>query len=278
MTSYSPRPSLASQIALGVFMTLVSSLVQGCAGHSASPNTAGPGPKATQEEQADADDHGHGHGHHGHGHHGHGEGHGEGHGHGGGHDPLVHRFEHADQWVAEFDNPSRDAWQHPADVIGAMAIKPGMTVVDLGAGTGYFEPWLSKAVGDTGTVLALDIEPDMVRYLNERVAREKLSNVRPAVVPMGEPKFPISPVDRVLIVDTWHHIPERAAYVAKLRDGVREGGQVYVVDFTLEAKHGPPAKHRLSADQVVQELKAGGFSAQISPTQLPEQYIVVGTR
>jgi ubiquinone/menaquinone biosynthesis C-methylase UbiE len=180
--------------------------------------------------------------------------------------------------VAEFDSPTRDAWQHPADVIAAMSLKPGMTVVDLGAGTGYFEPWLSKAVGESGTVYALDIEPDMVRYLNERVAREKLSNVRPAVIAMGEPKFPVPSVDRVLIVDTWHHIADRAAYVTKLREGLRDGGQVYVVDFTLEAKHGPPAKHRLSAEQVAAELKSGGFSAQISATHLPEQYIVVGTR
>jgi SAM-dependent methyltransferase len=212
-------------------------------------------------------------GHHGAGghHHGHGAGH---HGQG----PLVHRFEHAEQWATQFDDPARDAWQRPADVIAAMSLRPGMTVADLGAGTGYFEPWLSRAVGETGVVLALDVEPDMVRYLKERVAREHLGNVRPAVVPMGDPNLPADGVDRVLVVDTWHHIPERAAYAKKLRDGLKPGGQVFIVDFKLDASHGPPAKHRLSPEQVVQELTQGGLHATVSATKLPDQYIVEGTR
>src|SRR5690348_13355166 len=56
-----------------------------------------------------------------------------------GHGPLVHRFEHAEQWAPEFDDPARDAWQQPKDVVDAMEIQPGMTVADIGAGTGYFE-------------------------------------------------------------------------------------------------------------------------------------------
>src|SRR5882672_603308 len=72
--------------------------------------------------------------------------------------PLVHRFEHAEQWAKQFDDPARDAWQRPQEVVAALMIRPGMTVADIGAGTGYFEPWLSRAVGGSGMVLALDIE------------------------------------------------------------------------------------------------------------------------
>ena len=205
-------------------------------------------------------------------------GHGPETGHAHGHGPLVHRFEHAEQWAPRFDDPSRDAWQKPKDVVEAMEIQPGMTVADVGAGTGYFEPWLSRAVGESGTVLALDVEPDMVRYLNERAAREHLANVRPALAAMDDPKLPAGAVDRVLIVDTWHHIPDREAYAAKLRGGLKVGGRVFVVDFKLEAKHGPPPQHRLAAEQVARELTAGGLSARIAPTSLPEQYIVVGAR
>jgi ubiquinone/menaquinone biosynthesis C-methylase UbiE len=204
--------------------------------------------------------------------------HHHGHGHDHGHDPLVHRFDHAEQWVRELDDPARDAWQRPKDVIDAMTIQPGMTAADLGAGTGYFEPWLSRAVGENGTVLALDVEPDMVRYLQERVAREHLGNVRPALVTVDDPKLPASSVDRILVVDTWHHIPDRTAYAAKLRNGLKAGGMAFVVDFKLDAKNGPPPVHRLAPEQVVRELEAGGLAARVVSTALPEQYIVVGVR
>lgn len=194
------------------------------------------------------------------------------------HGPLVHRFEHADDWVRDFDDPARDAWQHPSEVVAAMELAPGMTVADVGAGTGYFEPWLSRAVGASGTVLALDVEPDMVRYLTQRAAREQLANVRPAVVALDDPKLPEGGVDRVLVVDTWHHIADRERYAAKLRSGLRAGGKVFVVDFDVQAKHGPPPQHRLAPEQVVRELTAGGLDARVLPENLPEQYIVVGAR
>jgi predicted methyltransferase len=203
-------------------------------------------------------------------------GHAHGHDHAQG--PLVHRFEHAEQWAPEFDDPARDAWQRPKDVVEAMEIVPGMTVADIGAGTGYFEPWLSRALGATGSVLALDVEPDMVRYLNERAARERLTNVRPALVSMDDPKLPVAGVDRVLIVDTWHHIPDREGYAAKLRSGLKVGGMAFVVDFKLDAKHGPPPQHRLAAEQVARELAAAGLLARVAATSLPEQYVVVGAR
>ncbi|MFO0677022.1 MAG: class I SAM-dependent methyltransferase [Polyangiaceae bacterium] len=215
-------------------------------------------------------------------HHAHGPDHVHGHdgvhGHGHGQGPLVHRFEHAERWAKEFDDPARDAWQKPKDVVDAMGITTGMTVADIGAGTGYFEPWLSRAVGDAGSVLALDVEADMVRYMNERVAREKLANVRPAVVALDDPKLPAGSVDRVLVVDTWHHIANREAYASKVKDGLQAGGKVFVVDFKLDAKHGPPPAHRLAPDQVIRELAAAGFVARLLPTPLPEQYIVVGER
>jgi SAM-dependent methyltransferase len=238
---------------------------------AAPPGAAArPQPHAGARPHADAQPHGHGHGHDHE--HDHGDGAGDGHG------PLVHRFEHAEQWASTFDDPARDAWQRPRDVIDAMAITPGMTIADIGAGTGYFEPWLSRATGEKGSVLALDVEPDMVRYLGERAQREHLENVRPGLVAIDDPKLPPSKLDRVLIVDTWHHIPDRVAYATKVRDGLAAGGKVFIVDFKLEAKHGPPPRHRLTAEQIMHDLTAAGLSASVSPTTLPEQYIVVGAR
>lgn len=188
----------------------------------------------------------------------------------------MHRFENAERWAREFDDPKRDEWQHPKEIVDAMAIAEGMTVADVGAGTGYFEPWLSRAVGASGTVLALDVEADMVRYITERAAREGLANVRASKVALDDPKLPPAGVDRVLIVDTWHHIADRQPYAAKLRRGLRSGGKIFIVDFTLEAKHGPPAHHRVAAEEVMRELGAAGFTASVVASSLPEQYIVAG--
>src|SRR3954464_13939491 len=81
------------------------------------------------------------------------------------------------KYVKAFDSPERDAWQKPDDVVSLLQLWPGNVVADIGAGTGHFEPYLAKAVGATGRVLALDIEPHMVAYLKRRVRKEKLGNV-----------------------------------------------------------------------------------------------------
>jgi cyclopropane fatty-acyl-phospholipid synthase-like methyltransferase len=153
-----------------------------------------------------------------------------------------------------------------------------MTVADVGAGTGYFLPYLARAVGPAGKVLALDIEQDMVRFMKERAAREGLANVAPAVVPIDDPQLPAGGVDRVLVVDTWHHIDHRGAYAARLRAGLAPGGAVFVVDFKLDAAHGPPREHRVAPEQVIAELAQGGLAAEVVATSLPEQYMVVGRR
>jgi predicted methyltransferase len=196
----------------------------------------------------------------------------------GAHAPLVHRFQNAEKWAAQFDDPGRDAWQRPQEIVAAMKITPGMTVADLGAGTGYLEPYLSRAVGPTGTVLALDVEQDMVRYLGERAKREKLANVRPALVATDDPKLSPGTVDRIVALDVWHHIDAREAYAAKLHAALKPGGKVFVVDFKMDAKHGPPPHHRLTPQQIEGELGSAAFVVEELAVSLPEQYVVQGTR
>lgn len=212
---------------------------------------------------------------HGGDHHGGGDHHAHHGGHGG---PLVHRFEKAEDWAKEFDDPARDEWQKPAEVVAAMKITPGMSVADIGAGTGYFEPHLSRAVGPTGKVLAIDVEADMVRYLGERAKKEKLENVEAKKGEFADPGLGTGSVDRVLIVDTWHHIDGREAYAKKLSEGLKPGGLVVIVDFTMEAKKGPPKEHRLLPEKIVAELASAGLSGEIVSETLPEQYIVVAKK
>jgi predicted methyltransferase len=187
-----------------------------------------------------------------------------------------HGFSDVARFVAIFDDPERDAWQRPAEVIALLELGPGMTVADVGAGTGYFEPHLAAAVGPRGQVLALDVEPNMVSHMRERFRDAGLANVEARRVAPGDPGLAPASVDRVLIVDTWHHVEDREHYAAKLREAVRPGGVVLVVDFTAESPHGPPARMRLPPEQVGAELSAGGFEVEVLDESLPWQYVVRG--
>lgn len=189
------------------------------------------------------------------------------------HPHAHHKFDDAERWAKVFDNPARDAWQKPAKVVQLLALSPTMTVVDLGAGTGYFESYLAPAVPD-GRVLALDIEPTLVEHMAARFAREQLTNAEARVVAPDDPGLLEASVDRILIVDTWHHIDDRVAYARKLRHGLRPGGAIFVIDFTPETPRGPPPAARIAAAVVVSELREAGLSAEIIAERLPDQYVV----
>lgn len=184
-------------------------------------------------------------------------------------------FSDTEKFAKHFDDPERDAWQRPAEVLGQLRVAPGQVVVDLGAGTGYFLPALARAVGSTGQVLALDVEPRMIELMGRRVREQGLGNVTPRQVAADDPGLAAGSVARVLIVNTWHHLDDRAEYARKLARALAPGGEILIVDFTLDSDLGPPARYRLSAEQVLAELRAGGLRAEVvEPEQLPKQYLV----
>lgn len=180
-------------------------------------------------------------------------------------------------YAAELDAKERYWWQQPEAVVEMLACAPGMTIVDLGAGPGYFIPYLSRAVGPSGRVYALDVDPTMVEHLVRRVAQERLHNVTPVLVPPENPSLSPRAADRVLVVNTWHHLTDRVAYAKHLREALRPGGQVLVVDFDANSPEGPPAAHRLSPETVVGELRAAGFAVAQLEESLPYQYAIGGT-
>jgi len=191
------------------------------------------------------------------------------------HGGMPHRFDNADEWAKEFDDPARDQWQAPDKVVAALALAPPMIVADVGAGTGYFTVRLARAL-PTGTVIATDIEPDMIRYLNERASREHLPNVRAVLGTTDDPRLDPGSVDRILVVDVWHHIADRAAYAKRLAAALKPGGSIAIVDFKPESEHGPPKEMRLAPASITADLRAAGLDADLDPTALPEQFIVVG--
>jgi cyclopropane fatty-acyl-phospholipid synthase-like methyltransferase len=191
---------------------------------------------------------------------------------------MQHDFSDVARFARMFEAPERAGWQHPVEVTRLLALAPGQTVADVGTGTGYFLPYLALAVGPTGHVLALDTEPAMVEYVRARIAREGLAPAEAWQVAPDDPHLSPGSVDAILIVDTWHHFTDRPAYATHLYEALRPGGRVLVVDFTAESPEGPPVSERVSAETVALELTGAGLAAEVLSEDLPNQYVVRGTR
>ena len=116
-------------------------------------------------------------------------------------------------YIASLDDPKRDEYQKPDEVLKALALRPGEVVADIGAGSGYFALRFARAVGDAGRVYAVDISPDMVRHLNRRLRDAGVRNVVTVLSDPDDPLLPDASVDRFVIVDTWHHVEDQAKYL-----------------------------------------------------------------
>jgi SAM-dependent methyltransferase len=123
-------------------------------------------------------------------------------------------------------------------------------------------------------VIATDLEPDMVRFLNERARREQLPNLRAIQATPSASGLPARSVDRVLVVHVWHHLAGHREYARGLAAALRPGGRLLVVDFSPTARRGPPASLRVSPEAVIEVLEGAGLSARVCPIVLPDQYLV----
>lgn len=186
---------------------------------------------------------------------------------------VQHRFEDAEAWASRFEDPARDGWQRPDRVIALLDLEPTSRVADIGAATGYFPLRLARAIPD-GTVYGVDIEPTLVNYLNLRARREGTCNLVGLVCAADDPRLP-EPVDRVLLVNTFHHIDGRVGYFSRLKDSLRADARVVVVDFhDRPLPVGPSADHKISARQVISEMDAAGYELE-QQEDLPYQYVLV---
>ena len=185
----------------------------------------------------------------------------------------MHSFHDAGKWAQVFDDPSRDAWQKPHEVIQALALKPQAIVADIGAGTGYFSMRLAHMLPG-GKVYAVDIEPDMVKYLAERAEREQLPNVRALRGRPDDANLP-EPVDLALLVDVYHHIEHRRAYFDNLKPVLKAGGRVAIIDFREDSPDGPPPAERIAPAQVKAEMSEAGYRLAEERGFLPNQYFLV---
>lgn len=186
---------------------------------------------------------------------------------------MEHRFDNAAELAKAFDDPARDAWQMPGRVIEALNLKPGEIVADIGAGTGYFTVRLAKAAA-APKVYAVDVESSMVDYVQQRAAKEGLKHVVAVRAASDRTNLP-EPVDVVLIVNTYHHLPSRPAYFAELRKLLKPQARLAIVDFRKGAPGGPPDHFRFTPDEISGELARAGFALQAQHDFLPRQIFLV---
>ena len=188
-------------------------------------------------------------------------------------DHANHKFSGAEHWAKVFDDPERDKWQKPHEVITALKLASDQSVADIGAGTGYFAMRLAHML-ERGRVYAVDVEPDMVKYLGERAKKENLANLTAVAGAPDDARIPAL-VDLVLLVDVYHHIDHRAEYFRRLRASLKPGGRVAIIDFRLDAPVGPPKQARIAPDRVKAELKNAGYVIDTEHSFLPNQYFLI---
>ena len=185
----------------------------------------------------------------------------------------MHRMDF-DELVKRFDSPERDAWQKPELVLSAMGNLKGKTVAEIGAGSGYFTFRLAEK---SARVIAADVDDRFLKLIEEKKKSQPIfsKNIQTLKIPYDSPDLPARQFDKVLIVDTYHHIENRVEYFQKLMKRMKPGTELYIVDFKKKTPVGPPDSMKLKAEEIQSELSRAGYgNIQIDNNTLPHQYII----
>jgi arsenite methyltransferase len=179
-------------------------------------------------------------------------------------------------YIAMLESPERTAEQKPDEVIAALNLKAGETLADIGAGSGFFSFRFSPKVGDSGRVFAVDINPDMILYMNHYIRDRKVKNVTTVLSAPEDPLLPDVSISRFFICNTWHHVQSRPQYLALMKKMLKPGGQIVILDYKKEKLPvGPPPEMKLAREEVIREMEAGGFKLAKELSFLPYQYFLV---
>ncbi len=189
---------------------------------------------------------------------------------------MHRRHQDPSAYRAALDDPARDEYSKPGEVVRALAFREGEVVADIGSGTGYFTVRFARAVGEGGRVYAVDVSPDMIRHLNRRLRDEGIGNVVTVLSDPDDPLLPDGSVDRFVIVNTWHHIEDQVGYLEKLKRMLRPGGQVVHIDFQKrDVPVGPPTSEKIAREDLVRQMEDAGFRLAAEHDLLPYQYFLV---
>jgi 2-polyprenyl-3-methyl-5-hydroxy-6-metoxy-1,4-benzoquinol methylase len=175
--------------------------------------------------------------------------------------------------IRRFESPERDAYQQPLKVLEYLGDLTGKTIMDIGAGSGYFSVKLAEA---GATVIAADVDDEFQEFIQRRIQENALSNIETRKIPYDDPGLSKEEADMVLMVNSYHHIENRSEYFAKVKEGIKSDGELVIIDyFKFEIPVGPPVNHKVSMDVVINELKEAGFTAfDVNVDLLEYQFVI----
>lgn len=153
-----------------------------------------------------------------------------------------------------FEKPGRDERLQIQRVMDLLGIKAGSSVADIGAGSGWFSVRAAARVGASGIVYAQDINPDAVKYIEDRIHKEGVSNVKTVLGSPDDPKLPSNSIDAVLLLKVYHEVAHPLVLMANLKPALRSGAKVGIID-----RNGNGTDHGLNSDVVKREMAEAGF-------------------
>ena len=178
-----------------------------------------------------------------------------------------------------FEASDRSKWQKPAEVIKALGLKPGMTVADIGAGSGYFTRRFARAVGPSGKVYAVDISKDILNYLKKRSDKEGLRDIVTVLGKPDDPMLPAGALDVAFFAATTHHIAHRTSFFEKVYTALKPNGRMAVIDFPPEAHANGWCPHQpaelIPSWEIIREAEDAGFKLDRTYNFIPRQYFIV---
>ncbi|MFO0948692.1 MAG: class I SAM-dependent methyltransferase [Planctomycetota bacterium] len=180
------------------------------------------------------------------------------------------------QGIDWLERPEREEEEAPATLVQSLGIKKGMVVADIGAGSGYFSFRLAGLVGDEGRVLAVDIQPEMIAELKQRMREKKVANVTPVLGTITDPKLPEESVDLILMVDVYHEFSHPYEMATAMVKSLKPGGRLVFVEYRREDPSVPiKLVHKMSEKQVLLEMKPHPLRWVGTVSTLPRQHIII---
>ncbi|HTQ75230.1 MAG TPA: methyltransferase domain-containing protein [Burkholderiales bacterium] len=186
------------------------------------------------------------------------------------------------RWNRTFENERREVYVKRTEIVAASGVKPGMTVADIGAGTGLFTMLFADAVKPGGSVYAVDISPAFVEYIGETARKRRVRNVTAILSDGTETQLPEGSVDLAYLSDVYHHFEHPAETLASIHKALKPGGRMVVIDYERIPGVTPPARlaHvRLDKQATIAEIEAAGFGLLEEKKKMMRQnYFLVFTR
>lgn len=174
------------------------------------------------------------------------------------------------------ERSEREAEEQPAKAFDAFGDLTGATVADIGAGTGYFTVRLAARVGPAGRVYANDLQPEMLKMLGARLARERIANVTLVQGAVDDPKLPPAAFDLVLMVDVYHELSEPQRMLRAIRAALKPAGRLVLLEYRKEDPTVPILlEHKMSVAEARMEVEAEGFTLSRADERLPRQHILI---